>query len=79
MKFFGKSETQFQALADLVVRHLQPGARRHGGLVLHRLGLVLAEAMQVLGLGRVMAVAVDDHVIRRVRGSESGRMLRRGP
>ena len=50
-----------QALADLVVRHLQAGARRQRGLALDRLGLVLAEAVQVLGLGRVVAVAVDDH------------------
>ena len=37
------------------------GARRQRRLVLDRLGLVLAEAVQVLGLGRVVAVAIDDH------------------
>ena len=46
---------------DLVVGHLEAGARRQRRLVLDRLGLVLAEAVQVLGLGRVMAVAIDDH------------------
>jgi hypothetical protein len=57
-------ELELRALdagADLVVRHLQAGARRQGALVLDRLGLVLAEAVQVLGFGRVMAVTVDDH------------------
>src|SRR5262249_4841245 len=47
--------------ADLVVGHLEAGARRQRRLALDRLGLVLAEAMQVLGFGRVMAVTVDDH------------------
>ena len=54
-----------QALADFIIRHLQTGARRQRGLVLHGLGLVLAEAVQVLGLGGVMAVAIDDHEVRR--------------
>ncbi len=47
--------------ADLVVRHLEAGARRQRRLVLDRLGLVLAEAVQVLGFGRVVAVTIDDH------------------
>ncbi len=49
------------ALADLVVAHLQRRRRRHRRLVLDRLSLLLAEAMQVLGLGRVVSVAIDDH------------------
>jgi hypothetical protein len=51
------------AFADFVVGHLQCGARRHRRLVLGvgRRGLFLAETMQVLGLGGVVAVAIDDH------------------
>ena len=57
-------ELELRALdagADLVVRHLEAGARRQRRLVLDRLGLVLAETVQVLGLGRVVAVTIDDH------------------
>ena len=32
-----------------------------GDLFLTRFGLLLAEPVQVLGLGRVVAVAIDDH------------------
>ena len=39
----------------------KPRARRQRGLVLDGLGLVLAETMQVLGLGRVVAVTIDNH------------------
>ena len=46
---------------DLVVGHLQRRPRRHRRLALDRLGLILAEAVQILGLGRVVAVAIDDH------------------
>ena len=60
-----------QALADLVVAHLQAGARRQRGLVLHGLGLVLAEAVQVLGLGGVVAVAIDDHEVLAADGVEN--------
>ncbi len=51
------------AFLDLVVAHLQAGARRHRRLVLGvgSRGLILAETMQVLRLGGVVAVAVDDH------------------
>ena len=49
------------ALANLVIGHFQARARRQRRLILNRFGLVLAEAMQVLGLGRVVAVAIDDH------------------
>ena len=51
------------AFADFVVGHFQRGARRHRRLVLGvgRRGLFLAETMQVLGLGGVMAVAIDNH------------------
>ena len=58
------------ALADFVVGHLQRRARRHRRLVLGvgRRGLLLAEALQVLGLGGVVAVAVDDHDNSRFRG-----------
>ena len=51
------------AFADLVVGHFQRGARRHCRLVLGvgGRGLLLAEAMEVFGLGRVVAVAIDDH------------------
>ena len=57
-------ELELRALdrgADLVVGHLQARARRQRRLVLDRFGLVLAEAVQVLGLGRVVAVTIDDH------------------
>src|SRR5262249_17441598 len=57
-------ELELRALdagADLVIRHLEAGTRRQRAPVLDRLGLVLAEAMQVLGFGRVVAVTVDDH------------------
>src|SRR4029077_2573604 len=47
--------------ADLVVRHLEAGPRWQRGLVLDRLGLVLAETVQVLGFSRVVAVTIDDH------------------
>src|SRR5262245_62465457 len=47
--------------ADLVVRHLESSPRRQRRLVLDCLGLVLAEAVQVLGFGRVVAVTIDDH------------------
>ena len=51
------------ALPDLVIRHLQLRPRRHLALVFGfgGLGLLRAKAMQVLGLGGVVAVAVDDH------------------
>src|SRR5262245_4399941 len=49
------------ALADLVIQHLEAGARRQRRLVLDRLGLVLAKTVQVLGFGRVVAVTIDDH------------------
>src|SRR5579862_4247444 len=51
------------AFADFVVGHFQGRARRHRGLVLGvgRRGLLFAETMQVLGLGGVVAVAIDDH------------------
>src|SRR4029079_2151376 len=39
-------------------------------------GLVLAETVQVLGLGRVVAVTVNDHGIPPVIGGMVGRMLR---
>src|SRR5262249_10953148 len=51
----------FEALADLVVGDLQ---RRLGGLLrrlLDVLHLLLAPPQQVFRLGRVMAVAIDDH------------------
>ena len=53
------------AFPDLVVGHLQARAGRHRRLVLGvgRRGLILAEAVQVLRLGRVVAVTVDDHGI----------------
>src|SRR5262249_37316093 len=51
----------FDAGTDLVIRHLEAGTRRQRALGLDRLGLVLAEAVQVLGFGRVVAVTVDDH------------------
>src|SRR5262249_57910330 len=51
----------FEALADLVVGHLQRRLRRLLGGVLDVVDLVLAPAQQVLGLGRVVAVAIDDH------------------
>src|SRR5215475_8399461 len=57
-------ELELRALdagADLIVRHLEAGARRQRRLVLDRLGLVLAETVQVLGFGRVVAVTIDDH------------------
>ena len=40
---------------------LRPARGGSADLVLDRLGLVLAEAVQVLGLGRVVAVTIDDH------------------
>src|SRR5262249_23004390 len=51
------------ALADLVVRYLQRSARWRHRLVLGVgcRGLFLAEAVQVLRFGGVVAVAVDDH------------------
>jgi hypothetical protein len=51
------------ALANLVVGHFQRGARRHHRLFfgVRRRGLFLAEAVEVLGLGGVVAVAIDDH------------------
>ncbi len=51
----------FEALPDLVVGDLQRAAQRRRGLALDRLGLLLAEAFQVVGLGGVVAVAIDDH------------------
>ena len=49
--------------ADLVIGHFQGRARRHRRLVLGGggRGLLLAEAKEVLGLGGVVAVAIDDH------------------
>src|SRR6266567_2267165 len=58
---------RLQALANLVVAHLQRRARRHRGLVLGSLGLFRTEAVQVLGLGGVVAVTIDDHEVRRFR------------
>src|SRR5215813_3607340 len=57
-------ELELRALdrgADFVVGHFQAGTRRQRRLILDRLGLILAEAMKILGFGRVMAVAIDDH------------------
>src|SRR5262249_4770456 len=51
----------FEALADFVVGHLQRRLRRLLGGLLDVVDLVLAPAQQVLGLGRVVAVAIDDH------------------
>ena len=53
------------AFPDLVIGHFQARAGRHLGLVLGigSRGLFFAEAVQVFRLGRVMAVAVDDHGI----------------
>src|SRR6185437_8544450 len=64
-------------LANLVVRHFQRGARGHRGLVLGigRGGLFLAEAVQVLRFGGVVAVAIDNHGALRC-GFGFGRMLR---
>jgi hypothetical protein len=51
------------ALADFVVGHFERSARRHGRLFRAGgcRGLLLAEAVQVLGFGRVVAVAIDNH------------------
>src|SRR5262249_10156230 len=51
------------AVTDLVVGHFQGGARRHRHLVAggYSRRLFLAETMQVLGFGGVVAVAIDDH------------------
>src|SRR6476660_9483569 len=51
------------ALTNLVVRYFQRSARRQQRLVLGvgSRGLFLAEAVQVLGFGGVVAVAIDDH------------------
>jgi hypothetical protein len=51
------------AVANLIVRYFQRSARRQQRLVLgvRRRGLFLAEAVQVLGFGGVVAVAIDDH------------------
>ena len=51
----------FHALADFVVADLQRRFRRHRRLVLDRLGLLLAAPVQVFRLGRVVAVAIDNH------------------
>ena len=47
----------------------------HDVLVVDRLHLLLAEALQALGLGRVVAVTVDDHGSRRMlfEGFQAGR------
>src|SRR5262249_48339012 len=50
-----------QALADLVVAHLQRRPGWHRRLVLDGFGLFLPEPMQVLRLGGVVAVAIDNH------------------
>ena len=51
------------AFADFVVGHFQRRARRHRRLVLGigGRGLFLAEAVQIFGLGGVVAVAIDNH------------------
>ena len=51
------------AVADFVVGNLKRRPRRHRHFVLGvgRGRLLLAKAMQVLGLGGVMAVTIDDH------------------
>ena len=51
------------AVANLIVRYFQRSARRQQRLVLGvgRRSLFLAEAVQVLGFGGVVAVAIDDH------------------
>jgi hypothetical protein len=51
----------FEALADLVVGHLQRGLGRLLGRLLDVLYLLLAPSQQVFRLGRVVAVAIDDH------------------
>ena len=51
----------FEALADLVVGDLQRRLWRLLGRLLEVVDLVLAPAQQVLGLGRVVAVTIDDH------------------
>src|SRR6266704_306937 len=61
------------AFADFVVRYFQRGARRHRGLVAraHSRRMSLAETMQILGFGGVVAVAIDDHETAPFRGLES--------
>ena len=63
------------ALANFVVGHLQRCAQRHGHLVLGigGCGLLLAEAMEVLGFGGVMAVAIDDHDLASLKNSWAAR------
>jgi hypothetical protein len=53
----------FDAFANFVVGNLQRGPCGQRRLVLGNSGrsLFLAEAMKILGLGGVMAVAIDDH------------------
>src|SRR4029453_4835551 len=51
----------FDAGPDFVIRHFEARTGRQRGLVLDLLGLVLAETVQVLGFGRVVAVTIDDH------------------
>ena len=68
------------AFADLVVGHFQRRPRRHRRLVLGigGGGLFLAETVQVLGFGGVMAVAIDDHDLRQIRGLRTRDATARG-
>src|SRR3954468_20453651 len=65
----------FHALADFVIAHLQRRFRGHRRLVLDRFGLVLAKPVQVFRLGRVVAVAINDHdTVAEDVGGNAGRM-----